>query len=114
MACPIHWYSKHQPVVAPSTMEAECIAGAIGAQECLPIEQLLKELKLSGKVAQLWCDNQSALKFMENDIAKTRAKHIDMVHFSYRKQKFRPCAEAHTFLKHSLQGKEALISIELR
>ncbi|KAH9078212.1 hypothetical protein Ae201684P_019303 [Aphanomyces euteiches] len=75
----VAWYSKQQAVVALSTMEAEYIASSVGVQECLWIDQLMVELKLKNVApTQLWNDNQSALKTMENDMAKSRAKHIDI------------------------------------
>ncbi|KAH9095792.1 hypothetical protein LEN26_017693 [Aphanomyces euteiches] len=58
----IHWFSKQQATVALSTMEAE-------------YRQRLEE---QGSAVSLWCDNQSALKNMANDISSTRAKHMDI------------------------------------
>jgi hypothetical protein len=92
--CPVHWAAKQQAVVALYTMEAEYIAASAGVQECLWISQLLDELGVTGTKSgqnvsdvrnvrdvpaiQLWCDNQSAIKTMENDMSKARSKHIDI------------------------------------
>jgi hypothetical protein len=77
--CLVQWQSKQQAVVALSTMEAEYIASSMATQECMWSSQLLSEMEVeTDGVPRLWCDNQSAIKSMENDISKTRAKHIDI------------------------------------
>ncbi|KAH9058723.1 hypothetical protein Ae201684P_006064 [Aphanomyces euteiches] len=75
-----HWFSKEQSTVALSTMEAEYIAACVGTQEALWLQQLMVELGLEeqGSVVSLWCDNQSALKNMANDVSTARAKHMDI------------------------------------
>jgi hypothetical protein len=85
--CPVSWAAKQQAVVALSTMEAEYIAAATGVQECMWISQLLVEIGLSQRgIVQLWCDNQSAIKSMENDMSKARSKHIDIRYHYIREQ----------------------------
>ncbi|KAH9193786.1 hypothetical protein AeNC1_004229 [Aphanomyces euteiches] len=76
----IHWFSKQQATVALSTMEAEYIAASVGTQEALWLQKLMMELGLEeqGSAVSLWCENQSALKNMANDISSTRAKHMDI------------------------------------
>jgi hypothetical protein len=77
--CLVQWSSKQQAVVALSTMEAEYIASSMATQDCMWSSQLLHEMDISLDGApRLWCDNQSAIKSMESDISKTRAKHIDI------------------------------------
>jgi hypothetical protein len=85
--CAVAWNAKQQPIVALSTMEAEYVAASTGMQECMWISQLLTEIGLSqdGSV-QLWCDNQSAIKSMENDMSKARSKHIDIRYHYIREQ----------------------------
>ncbi|KAE9052590.1 Retrovirus-related Pol polyprotein from transposon TNT 1-94 [Phytophthora rubi] len=79
-AMPISWYSKKQSTVALSTAEAEYIAGATTVQVCLWVKQLLTELQLHGKDdnIDLYVDNQSAIKNMENDVTTSRMKHINI------------------------------------
>ncbi|KAJ8548738.1 hypothetical protein ON010_g10934 [Phytophthora cinnamomi] len=79
-AMPIAWHSKKQSTVALSTAEAEYIAGATAVQDCLWVKQLLDELDLRGKDdnIDLYIDNQSAIKNMENDVTTARMKHINI------------------------------------
>ncbi|KAF0727961.1 hypothetical protein Ae201684_014072 [Aphanomyces euteiches] len=76
----VHWFSKQQPTVALSTMEAEYIAACVGTQEALWIQQIMAEIGLERKdePVSLWCDNQSAIRNMSNDILASRAKHMDI------------------------------------
>ncbi|KAH9160754.1 hypothetical protein LEN26_001717 [Aphanomyces euteiches] len=76
----VHWFSKQQPTVALSTMEAEYIAACVGTQEALWIQQIMAEIGLERKdePVSLWCDNQSAIRNMSNDISASRAKHMDI------------------------------------
>ncbi|KAE9035593.1 hypothetical protein PR003_g7486 [Phytophthora rubi] len=77
---PISWYSKKQSTVALSTTEAEYIAGATAVQDCLWVKQLLTELQLHGKddSIDLYVDNQSAIKNMENDMTTSCMQHINI------------------------------------
>ncbi|OQR85104.1 retrovirus-related Pol polyprotein from transposon TNT 1-94 [Achlya hypogyna] len=77
---PVHWFAKQQATVALSTMEAEYVAASIATQEAIWLRQLLKELRLvdADAPANLWCDNQSALKSMGNQTTTNRSKHIDI------------------------------------
>ncbi len=85
----IQWNSKQQVVVALSTMEAEYIASSAGVQECMWISQLLKELQLTTcDTTKLWCDNQSAIRTMDNDLSKSRSKHID-IRYHFIREKVR-------------------------
>lgn len=76
----IAWASKKQTSVALSTMEAEYIAAAIAVKDAVWIKQLLVEIGLwtEERAITLQVDNQSAIKFMENEITSKRSKHINV------------------------------------
>ena len=75
----ISWKSRKQPTVAISTCEAEYVALANTAQECLYLTQLLngmyKKVHQSMKVS---VDNQGAIALSKNPVNRQRSKHIDI------------------------------------
>ena len=80
----ISWGSKKQNVVALSTMEAEYISLARGAQETIWLQKLFRNLPISILPAKLWCDNQSAIAFSRNQDLSARSKHINIKYFFVR------------------------------
>ena len=83
----ISWCSKRQPTVSLSTTEAEYRAGAIAAQECAWLTQLMKDLNQpieDGVI--LHCDNLSAVRLAENPVFHARTKHVE-VHYHFLREK---------------------------
>jgi len=81
----ISWYSKKQPTVALSTMEAEYMVLSNTTHECLWIWELLTELGIPPNGSTLInVDNQAAIKFTENSQFHARSKHIDIHHHFIR------------------------------
>ena len=77
----ISWYSKKQPTVALSTMEAEYMALSNTTCECLWIRELLTELRILPNGSTLInVNNQAAIKFTENSQFHAQSKHIDICH----------------------------------
>lgn len=76
----ISWQSKVQPTVATSTTEAKYIAAAQASPEAIWLKLLMKDLLKTNKPVCMLCDNQSALKLMENPAGSVRSKHIDVAH----------------------------------
>ncbi|XP_055840140.1 uncharacterized protein LOC129907788 isoform X2 [Episyrphus balteatus] len=86
---PVAWESKKQHVIALSTMEAEYIAMCQGAKEVVFQRSLLAEmgfLKYSKEATTMYCDNQGASFFANNEITHKRSKHID-IQYHYLKDK---------------------------
>jgi hypothetical protein len=76
------WQSKKQPTVALSTTEAEYMALVEVTKEVLWIKMMLEELgKQVTTPITIYVDNQSTIKFSENDVSRDRTKHIDIKHF---------------------------------
>jgi hypothetical protein len=75
----VAWSSRKQDVVSISTTEAEFYALAETAKEVQWIIQLLKDfnVKLCEPVV-IESDNQSCIKFVENEKFSNRTKHIDV------------------------------------
>jgi hypothetical protein len=81
----ISWYSKKQPTVALSTMEAEYMAVSNAMRECLWIRELLTKLGIPPQGPTIiHVDNQAAIKFAENSQFHARSKHIDIRHHFIR------------------------------
>ncbi|KAJ4723417.1 Retrovirus-related Pol polyprotein from transposon TNT 1-94 [Melia azedarach] len=83
----VSWSSKRQPTVSLSTTEAEYRASAMAAQESTWLMQLMKDLHQPiGKVVELFCDNQSAIRLAENPVFHARTKHVE-VHYHFVREK---------------------------
>lgn len=77
---PIIWRSTKQATVAESTTEAEFIACRTVSREVVWLRQFLEQL-YSTKLAQptnIFVDNQSAIKLVENNQVHSRIKHLDI------------------------------------
>jgi hypothetical protein len=102
----VAWASRVQPTMASSTTEAEYnpfterdgrkgppagnkareaeyMAGAAATREGLWL-RTLSELGMGVGIFVLMCDNQSALKLMNNPVLLARTKHIDVLHHFVR------------------------------
>ena len=83
----ISWSSRKQKCVALSTAEAEYVALAGAAQECIWLRQLIAELEGSSQSPMLlYEDNQAAIAMTKNPQFHGRAKHIDIRHHFVREQ----------------------------
>ncbi|KAJ9533036.1 hypothetical protein QJQ45_018125 [Haematococcus lacustris] len=82
----VSWSSRLQPTVAAATAEAEYMAAAAAVKEALWLSKLLRDLQLSGGSVAIMCDNQAALKLLQNPIASNRSKHIDVHHHFARER----------------------------
>ncbi|PNX67669.1 hypothetical protein L195_g055750 [Trifolium pratense] len=73
------WSSKKQPIVTLSTTEAEYVAAASCACQCLWLKNVLDYLhiKQDGSIT-INCDNSSTIKLSKNPIMHGRSKHIDV------------------------------------
>ena len=74
----VTWKSKKQKTVALSTVEAEYVAGALGAQELIWIQQLYDELEINYTTPVLWIDNQGALALSKNPTKHSKTKHVSI------------------------------------
>ena len=75
----ISWKSKKQPTIALSSCEAEYVALANTAQECLYLTQLLNGMTKKGcQKIKLSVDNQGAISLSKNPVNRQRSKHIDI------------------------------------
>jgi hypothetical protein len=73
------WSSKKQPIVTLSTTEAEFVAAASSACQCIWLRNVLAHLHLNQKTATIInCDNSSSIKLSKNPILHGRCKHIDV------------------------------------
>lgn len=75
----VAWASKKQPVVTLSTTEAEFVAAAFCACQCVWMRRILEEFGLGqAKSTTILCDNSSTIKLSKNPVLHGRSKHIDV------------------------------------
>ena len=75
----VSWISKKQPVVSLSTTEAEYIAAASCACQCVWLRIILEQLGCEQKeYTTILCDNSSSIKLSKNPVLHGRSKHIDI------------------------------------
>ena len=75
----VAWASKKQPVVTLSTTEAEYVAAAFCASQCIWMQQILKQIEDNmSKCVRVRCDNSSTIKLANNSVFHGRSKHIDV------------------------------------
>lgn len=71
--------SKKQPVVTLSTTEAEFVAAAACACQCVWMRRILEQLDcLQLQPTTILCDNSSTIKLSKNPVLHGRSKHIDV------------------------------------
>lgn len=74
----VSWSSRKQELITLSTAEAEYVAATHAAKEALWLRRLLFELIPSLEAPTvLFCDNQAALRLIQNDNFHARTRHID-------------------------------------
>ena len=74
----LHYKYKVQPLVIQSSTNAEFVAMALTIKEVKWILQVLEELQVLVDTSLLFCDNQGAIKIVQNRSATARSKHIDI------------------------------------
>jgi hypothetical protein len=86
---PISWCSRKQSIVALSTTEAEYIAAAGCCKELKELKylnMLIEELTGKRSEAELYVDNQSAIKLIEAGQVTRRSKHTDVRYLNISEQ----------------------------
>ena len=74
----VSWASKKHPVVTLSTTEAELVATAFCAYQCIWMRRVLEKIGHSqSKCTTIMCDNSSTIKLSKNSVMHGRSKHID-------------------------------------
>jgi hypothetical protein len=80
----VSWQSRLQDIVTLSTAEAEYVAATEAGKESVWIRQLFHQLGELDIKAQLFVDNQSAIKLAKNPVFHRRTKHIDVKYHKIR------------------------------
>ena len=73
----ISWCTKKQPKVSRSSTEAEYRALALLAAETVWVTYILRKLRATHTVPDLYCDNKSTICVAKNSVLHTRMKHVD-------------------------------------
>ena len=74
-------------MISLSITEAKYRAVAMAAEECDWLMQLMSNLKQQRDYpVQLYCDNESAIRLVENPVFHTRTKHIEVHHHFIREK----------------------------
>lgn len=74
----IDWFCRKQISVSLSSTEAEYIALSEACKQILPVNRLMKEIRIGGLgPVTIREDNQGAIKLVENGKVGRRSKHID-------------------------------------
>jgi hypothetical protein len=74
----VSWASKKQTLVALSTTEAEYIATGHCCAQLLWMRQTLRYYGYNLSKVPLLCDNESAIRMVDNPVEHSRTKHIDI------------------------------------
>ncbi|KAH9779242.1 hypothetical protein KPL71_007654 [Citrus sinensis] len=74
----ISWKATLQHIVALSSTEAEFVAATEAVKESMWLKGLLNELWLKQRTMQIFCDNQSVIQLIKNQVYHERTKHIDV------------------------------------
>jgi hypothetical protein len=85
---PVSWTFRRQQGVATSTTESEYTAAFEATKETVWVRNLLHHISMEQQLpTTLFCDNQSAIKMVQNPEFHSRTKHIDVhIHFVREKQ----------------------------
>jgi hypothetical protein len=78
------WNSKKQTSVALSTIEAEYVAAGQCCVQLLWMMQTLRDFGYNLSKVLLLCDNESAIRMVDNPIEHNRTKHKDIRHHFLR------------------------------
>jgi len=75
----VSWASKKQNVVALSTTEAEYMAAALCACQCIWLSRLLEQIGIMEKTeVEVMCDNSSTIQLSKHPVFHGKSKHIDV------------------------------------
>ncbi|KAH9735646.1 Integrase catalytic domain-containing protein [Citrus sinensis] len=78
----ISWKATLQHIVALSSTEVEFVAVTEAMKESMWLEGLVNELWLKQRTVENFCDNQSVIQLIKNQVYHQRTKHIDVkLHF---------------------------------
>ena len=81
----ISWFSKNQPIVTLSSIEAEFVLATACACQAIWLRRDLEELQFKQHGAtKIFCDNNSAMKLSKNAVLHGRSKHIDVKFYFLR------------------------------
>jgi hypothetical protein len=83
----VSWSSKKQNSVALSTAEDEYVAAGAWCAQLLWMKQTLKDFGCELTKIFLLCDNESAIKLVNNPVNHSCTKHIDIRHHFLRDTK---------------------------
>ena len=78
-SCVIPWIRRKKTSVSPSTIEAEYIATCLACSEVVWLQKILKGLfNTEMDETEIYCDNQSCIKLIENPMFHDKSKHIEI------------------------------------
>jgi hypothetical protein len=80
----VSWTSKKQNSVSLSIAEAEYIVASACCTQILYMKQTLLDYGVVLEKVPLLCDNESAVKIVNNPIQHSRTRHIDIRHHFLR------------------------------
>jgi hypothetical protein len=80
----VSWSSKKQRSIALSTVEAEYVAAGQCCAQLLWMRQTLRDFGYNLSKVPLLCDNESAIRLVDNPVEHSRTKHIDIWHHFLR------------------------------
>jgi hypothetical protein len=92
----VSWSPKKQNSIALSTAEAEYISAGSCCAQLLWMKATLNDFGIKFKQVLLLCDNESAIKLINNPVQHVRTKHKDVHHYFIRdhQQKGDICIES--------------------
>ena len=82
----VSWWSKKQPLVARSSIEAEYISLADITEEIMWLQSLLEELKVPSSRPVIYCYNLSTVMLSHNPVLHSRTKHMELSLFFVREK----------------------------
>lgn len=84
---PVSWSSQRQKLVTLSTTESEYVAASTASKEAVWLRQLLKDLDCDiSTPTDLYVDNQSTIRLINNPEFHKRTKHVD-IRFHFVREK---------------------------
>jgi hypothetical protein len=80
----VSWSSKKETSVALSTAEAEYVATGQCCAQLLWMRQTIRDFGYNLSKVPLLCDNESAIRLVDNPVEHSHTKHIDIWHHFLR------------------------------
>jgi hypothetical protein len=80
----VSWSSKKQTYVALSIVEAEYVVAGKCCAQLLWMRQTLQDFGYNLSKVPLLCDNETAIRLVDNPVEHSRTKHIDIRHHFLR------------------------------